>query len=111
MSFIGGFTVQSNILAGITVTDMRYEKSSQTVICTTTGGPVTTITWTKNGIPLPLDGSTYQSSQVILDTVSSRYENRLSFSGPKSDSLSGTYACQVANLRGTTSSQLAVTGI
>ena len=95
---------------GITVTDLRYEQSSLSIICSTTGGPVTTIAWKKDGKRLIVDGSTYQSSQVILDAGTARYQNILSFTIPKSESLSGLYTCQVENMRGNSSSQLTVTG-
>ena len=98
------------IHVGITVTNLRYEQPSRTIICTTTGGPATIITWMKDGTRLSIDGSAYQSSQVVLDTVSATYENRLSFTALKSDSLSGIYSCLVQNLRGNSSSELAVTG-
>ena len=100
-----------NVPAGITITDIRYERSSQTIICTTSGGPVTTITWEKNGVPLTPDGSVYQSSQAVIDAASSTYENRLSYVALKSESFSGVYTCQVENLRRISSSQLAVTGM
>ena len=92
------------------MSELRYEKSTQTILCTTTGGPATTVTWRRDGSSLSLDGSTYQSSQIILDTASSTYQNVLTFTGPKSDSLSGTYTYLVENLRGSASLQLTVTG-
>ena len=89
---------------------MRYERSSRSIICTTSGGPVTTIEWNKDGARLTPDGLVYQASQLIQDQATALYENKLSFVSLRSESLSGIYTCQVENLRGTSSMHLVVTG-
>ena len=93
----------------VTVTEMDYDKSSLTLTCTSTGGPATTVTWTKDGAPLT-DKATYQQSQTITDTLTATYENRLSII-TRSDSVSGDYACTVQNSNSEASSpEISVTG-
>lgn len=90
---------------------MRYERFSQSIICTTSGGPVTAVTWKRDGVPVTPDGLIYQTSKLVLDEATASYENRLSFVALKSERFSGVYTCQVENIRGTSSSQLTVTGM
>ena len=92
------------------VTDIRYERSSQTVICTSTGGPATTVTWRRSNATLTVDQVTYQQSQVITNTSTATYENRLRLV-KESPETYGVYTCTVSNLRGSDSSApLRVTG-
>lgn len=94
----------------VAVTDLNYEESSLTLICTSTGGPATTVTWTKDGASLAA-ADTYQQSQTITDMLTATYENRLSII-TRSDSVSGDYACTVQNSNSIASSpqSISVTG-
>ena len=89
--------------------DLSYENSSQTLICTSSGGPATSVTWTLNGSPITVDSDVYEASQIITDTVSAVYQNRLTLVA-KSASLSGTYACSVGNTRGESRASLTISG-
>jgi len=89
--------------------DMRYARSSQTITCTSTGGPATTVSWRKDGVPIVLDGSTYQQSQIITDTRAATYQNKLTIVS-KSSSLSGTYTCSIGNTWGTVMASTSITG-
>ena len=53
---------------------IRAEHSSD-LICISTGGPPTTVTWRKNGQPLIIDDTRYQQSQRITDTTTATYQN------------------------------------
>lgn len=88
---------------------MVYEKTSQSVVCTSTGGPATSLSWSRDNASLVVDGTTYQQSQVVMDTSTATYENRLSIVS-KSASRSGVYMCSVGNSRGDTTASLVVTG-
>ncbi len=84
---------------------MSYNRSSQTITCTSTGGPATSVTWTRDNTPLNVDGTTYQHSQIITDTNTSTYENRLTILGDD-----GIYVCIVSNAVGNDASEIKITG-
>ena len=88
---------------------MIYESSSQTLICTSTGGPVDSVTWSRDDTPLVVDGTTYEHSQIITDTDTATYQNRLRIVD-KSATLSGIYTCSVGNSRGSTSVPVEIAG-
>lgn len=96
------------LLGVLTVTDMRYDTLSQTFTCTSTGGPSTAVSWTRDGSPLAVDGTTYEVSQILTNIATATYENRLTIVS-KSEALSGTYACTVRNVRGSDSAQITET--
>ena len=64
-----------------------------TLTCRSEGGPVTTVMWEKNGIPLH-ENINYTTSQIITNTSSNTvYYNTLSINGREY----GTYNCTVNN--------------
>ena len=73
-----------------------YNVPSQTLICTSTGGPATTVTWIKDDIILSTDRRLYEYSQVITDTASATYENRLRIVTITTNTV-GVYRCKVGN--------------
>ena len=75
-----------------------FYRISQTLICKSTGGPPTTITWYRNGQPLTIDGSTYQQSQRLVDAQRATYDNIL-YANNINDLL-GNFTCIVSNVRG-----------
>ena len=87
---------------------MTYNSSTQTLICTSTGGPATSVTWSRDDTPLVVDGTTYEHSQIITDTDTATYQNRLRIVHMSSQS--HVYTCTVCNLRGNSSVQLRVKG-
>ena len=93
----------------VTISELSYDKASESIICTSTGGPATTVTWTKDNVTLSIDGTVYEHSQIITDTASATYENRLQFV-TKREELSGTYECTIENSMSNDSSTLEVTG-
>jgi hypothetical protein len=90
------------VISGIT-----YESSSQTLTCTSSGGPATSVTWSRDNTPLVVDGTIYQQSQVIIDTNTATYQNTLVVQG----SPEGVYVCTISNTRGNDSAQHMVKGI
>ena len=64
-----------------------------TLTCRSEGGPVTTVMWEKDGIPLH-ENISYTTSQIITNTSSNTvYYNTLSIKGREY----GTYNCTVNN--------------
>ena len=66
------------------------------LICTSTGGPPTTVSWRKDGVPV--DTSLFQLSQRVIETETAIYENILSSSDIAN--FVGNFTCSVVNNRG-----------
>ena len=65
-----------------------------TIICRTEGGPATTVSWYRpNGDRVEQEDSDHETSQIIVDTRNSVYENRLRVRGREG----GTYFCIISN--------------
>ena len=62
-----------------------------------TGSPATTVTWEKDGVPLSIDGSTYQLTQTVINRTTSTYSNVLTVSEAAPTGVAGTYSCNVSN--------------
>ena len=94
-----------------------YDKTCQTITCTSTGGPATKVTWYKDNAQISMvsneGGSdnmlTYEHSQIIINTISATYENRLRIAD-KSSEVAGIYTCEVTNPRGSTNESLYIQG-
>ena len=91
---------------------MQYDRASQTITCTTSGGPATDVTWFKDNEKITMTSSEglYEHSQVITNITSATYENRLRVVD-KSSKVAGTYTCEVTNSRGSTNKNLCIQGI
>ena len=89
---------------------VQYDRTSQTITCTSTGGPATDVTWSKDNVNITLImGSLYEHSQIIINTTSATYENRLRILD-KSSEAAGTYTCEVTNSRGGMNGSLYIQG-
>ena len=90
---------------------MKYNRASQTITCTTSGGPATDVTWLKDNekITVTSSGGLYEHSQVITNITSATYENRLRIVD-KSSKAAGTYTCEVTNPRGSTNGSVCIQG-
>ena len=90
---------------------VKYDRIHQTIVCTSTGGPATDVTWYKDNaqIIIPNEGGTYSYSQIITNTSSATYENRLRIVD-KSSETAGNYTCQVTNPRGGMNESLYIQG-
>ena len=87
-----------------------YDRTSQTITCTSTGGPATDVTWSKDNVTIGLSmASMYEYSQIIINTTSAIYENRLRIVD-KSSEAAGNYTCQVTNSRGGINGNLYIQG-
>ena len=82
------------------VTELAFDRESRTLNCTSTGGPATTVTWTKDGAVIT-PSTTHQQTQMIVDAVEGSYQNTLTIAqSVTGDNLSGLYSCMVENSRG-----------
>ena len=92
------------------VSNLTYDSASRTLTCTSTDSPATTVTWTKDGDTLTVNGTTYNVTQTLADRRTSTYENVLTL--PTTGDISGMYGCQVGNALGDSNTVTAdVTGI
>ena len=88
------------MIGTVTNVSVQYDRTSQTITCTSTGGPATDVTWSKDNVNIGLTmGGLYEHSQIIINTTSATYENRLRIVD-KSSEAAGNYTCQVTNPRG-----------
>ena len=85
-------------LGNLSIVSLVYSDSS--LICTSTGGPATNVTWTRvvrNGLAMTLNGSSYEQSQILVYTENATYVNVLH--SIEDDKLTGTIRCTVSNVR------------
>ena len=78
--------------------------SSSTLTCTSTGSPATTVSWTRNGQPVTIDGNTYQLTQTVTDRAASTYDNVFTINQPLARILGSTFTCTVTNIFGSVTS-------
>ena len=71
-----------------------------TLTCTSTGGPATTVFWTRGSTTL------YSTSQTVTDTEEGRYMNTLMVAMGEA----GVYDCTVSNNRSSDTRSLSVVG-
>ena len=91
-------------------TYLRYDSQSNTLTCTSTGGPVTTVTWRRDGVVITLN-ATHQQTKRVVDPVMGTYQTVLTIASSVSQSDTvGTYSCTVENARGETSRIVVISG-
>lgn len=90
------------LFAGIPAlaSDITYSILTHTLTCISTGGPVTNISWAKNGILIALPSLSYTWSQTVLNTATTTYHNLLTISSTAIKDYSGNFSCEVSNIRG-----------
>ena len=100
-----------HIIGSVTNVLVKYNRIHQTIICTSTGGPATDVTWYKDKTQtiIPNEGGAYSYSQIITNITNATYENRLRIVD-KSSEAAGNYTCQVINSRGSVNSSLYIQG-
>ena len=95
-----GPILSNSPVATPSVTNLTYN-SERTLTCVSTGSPATTVSWTKDGYKLNVDGTTYRMAQTVEDRTTSTYENVLALSGDDA----GVYRCTVVNALGGSSAE------
>ena len=74
-------------LSGVGVTTSQF-----TLTCISTGGPATTVTWTRDSETI-VDDDTFSLTTELNDAVTAQYTHTLTVTGR----LGGLYTCTVAN--------------
>ena len=75
------------------ITSFTSNRSTMSLTCISIGGPATSVTWMKNSQLVPIDGSTYQQTQIIVDSEKAVYMNILHSDNPAD--LVGSFTCTV----------------
>ena len=70
--------------------------------CISTGGPATTVTWTRNSRVVTEDSAHHITSQVLTDAETATYNHTLMVTGK----LVGVYECIVSNNNPSSSSRM-----
>ena len=74
-------------------------RSVFTLNCISTGSAATNVTWTRNGIPLSIDGIKYKLVQTVTSRSQSTYSNELQINlCDTPENLRGSYTCNVSNI-------------
>ena len=79
------------------VADLTFNHQSNSLTCTSTGGPATNVTWRKDGVVITLN-ATYQQTQILTDNTTATYQTVLTIDPLVG--IAGTYNCTVENVRG-----------
>ena len=97
-------------LGSVYVSNLVYDSMSRALICTSNGGPATTVTWKKNGAVITLN-ATYQQTKRVVDPVMGTYQTVLTIDSSVGQSdIVGLYECTVENTRGRSSLAWIVAG-
>ena len=78
------------------IISFQFERNTTTLICTSTGGPPTNITWRRNGVHV--DERLFWQTQIVVDSVTATYESILDTDN--TSNFIGTFTCEVSNIRG-----------
>ena len=78
------------------ITALEYNHTSFILTCTSSEGPVDSVTWTKN-ISLLLDSDQYSTHQDIVNFTEGRYDHTLTIHNREPTHIIGTYNCTVYN--------------
>ena len=85
------------------MTSLTFNSSSNTLTCTSTGGPATVVTWKRDGVVITLN-ATHQQTKSLVDPVAGTYQTVLTIDSSVDQSdIVGTYNCMVENDRGKSS--------
>ena len=76
------------------------------LICISNNSAATVVTWKRNGVPIIIDGIVFDSSQTVIDTRHSTYENKLIFL--TSAVPPGLYTCMITNDFGSANSDYGI---
>ena len=89
---------------------LTFDSKSNTLTCTSTGGPATTVTWRRDGVVIT-PNAVYQQTKSLVYPDKGTYQTVLTIDPSVGQSdIVGTYNCTVENVRGKSSKELVVTG-
>ena len=92
------------------IMNCTYDPSAKDFLCTSSGGPTTTVQWKKNSQLLNTNGTNYQKTQRIISTENATYENKLHVVNDSMLYYNDTFECLVMNSRGNHSSSIVIEG-
>ena len=85
--FSGNLTISGGMIFTVD-SDLNGASPQFTLTCISTGGPATTVTWTRDSVPVT------EGTETVLDNrVTSQYTHTLTVT----ERLGGLYTCTVAN--------------
>ena len=85
------------------ITSVTFNGSSNTLTCTSTGGPATTVTWRRNGAVITVN-AVHQLTKRVVDLTMGTYHTVLTIDPSVGQSgIFGLYNCTVENDRGRSS--------
>ena len=96
LSLVSGRVALDGEIGFTLITDLTAEQPQFNLTCISTGGPATTVTWTRDSTPREEETDT-----VLADSVAARYTHTLTLTGR----LGGAYTCTVANSISSTTSR------
>ena len=91
------------------VVNITLDPNTNELVCTSTGGPATSVIWHINNL-LIADGSHYQQSKRIVSTENATFENILRIPSDSIANYKATYKCLVTNSVGNDSMSLMLEG-
>ena len=89
---------------GIPEISSPIEYNSSTLTCISSGGPATTVTWTRNNAPISETSAPQQ--QQLTDTATATYHNLLIITSSDIRDYRGRFACTISNSRGISNTQI-----
>ena len=92
------YTSHLSLPSGSLTASLSYDPTSHTLTCVSSGGPVNTVTWTRNGADI--FSSPYQLRQSLEDGMTSTYHNLLTVTSGDVEDYIGSFNCTVSNSRG-----------
>ena len=84
----------------LSVSHLSYSRSSHTLNCTSTGGPVVDVIWSKDGVVISPSSPSHQRNQNLFDGSTAIYHNLLSITSSDIRDYIGSFTCTVSNTRG-----------
>ena len=88
------------LLVSLSTDELVFDPSSHTVSCVSSGGPVNTVTWNRNGDLITSSTLPYQLSQRLTSGETSTFLHNLTITGGDAEDYNGTFSCAVSNSRG-----------
>ena len=80
-------------IGNTSILESKYSINDTVLTCISTGGPATTVTWTRNSKIIP-DNDDNTQVTVLDDSNTGQYTHTLNISGK---ALPGVYGCSVSN--------------
>ena len=85
------------------ITDLDYDRASGTLTCISSGGPVDSVIWMKDGSLIIGDNSAFSQMQTITSTITSTFHHTLSSSN--SSNFVGSFTCTIRDAVGNSNSR------